>query len=197
MDALPAGLVPDPAAVFDEHHRPDFPEVFRELAARSTGLSTALGRVRLSSVDLTAEPFARITRFRVLLSEVNALQLDAEAVAIEADPKRAPRVAVLRSLLESGRLAVRAAPLGGWAPDFSVFFQGREPRWLLTGHHWFDRSYPHRGPAIASLHGAEGARRAAARHAELWERSHDVGPAVWNILSRARRAAPMAVVSNG
>jgi hypothetical protein len=39
------------------------------------------------------------------------------------------------------------------------------------------------------VHGAVAARLVARRHEELWERAHDVSPAVWNILSKARRAA--------
>ena len=64
---------------------------------------------------------------------------------------------------------------------------------MLSGFHWFERPYPHRGPALASLHVGEAAARAAKRHHELWERAHDVGPTIWSILSKARRAAePLA-----
>ena len=168
MKGFPPGLATDHAAVFDEHHRPDLPQLFAALASDSTHIATALSRIRLSSVDLTSASFASIEGIRVLLAELNALQLDAEAVAVQADPRRAPRVAVLRSMLESGRLEVRAAPLGGWSPDFTVFHSVQGPRWLLTGHHWFDRPFPHRGPAIASIHQGDGAARAAKRYDELW-----------------------------
>jgi hypothetical protein len=42
------------------------------------------------------------------------------------------------------------------------------------------------------VHGEVAAKLAARRHEEAWERAHDVGPAVWNILSKAKRTARVA-----
>ncbi len=163
----------------------------------SVDVAVAVRSVRLSSVDLTQLELSGLESLRVLLAELNAIQLDGEAIAIQADPRKAPRVELLQEMLESGRLEVRAAPLGGWSPDFTVFSEAGGPSAVLTGSHWFDRPYPHRGPALASLHRGDAARLAARRHHELWGSAHDVGPAVWSILSKARRAARPVRASSG
>lgn len=188
MAPLLPGLAPSPAVLLDERARPDFRTVFGALARRSTAIATAVTRVRISTLDLDADEVARVERFRVVIAELNALTLDSEARLIQADPRRSPRVPLLRELLESERLEVRSAPLGGWSPDFSVFSDDTGPVAVVTGFHCFERPYPHRGPALAGLHFEDAARLAADRHAELWERAHDVGPAVWSILSKAERA---------
>jgi hypothetical protein len=89
-------------------------------------------------------------------------------------------------MLESGRLQVRTAPLAGWSPDFTVFSDAAGPSAVLTGFHWFERPYPHRGPALSSLHFADAPRVTSRRHTELWQTARDIGPAVWSILSKAR-----------
>jgi hypothetical protein len=187
MEPILPGLVPSPAYLLDERGRPDFRDVFGSLAARATHVLTAVTHVRLSTVDLRAEHLPALDAMHVLVSEMSAHHLDAEARALLALPKRAPNVRFLASLLEEGRLEVRSAPLGGWAPDFTVFVDEDGPRAVLLGFHAFERPYPHRGPALTSLHGGDAARLAAVRHRELWESAHDVGPAVWGILSRAAR----------
>ena len=96
-------------------------------------------------------------------------------------------------MLEGGRLEVRSAPLGGWSPDFTVFVEEEGPCAVLTGFHAFERPYPHRGPALASLHGGDAARMAALSPQELWDAAHDVGPALWSILARADKRAARAV----
>lgn len=190
MDPIVPALVPSPGALLDERGRPDFRDVFGALASSSTAISTAVTRVRLSTLDLRREELSDVRLFRVLVAQMNALSLDAEARALQSQPRRAPNLEFLTGLLESGRLELRSAPLAGWSPDFTVFFEEERPRAVLTGFHWFERPYPHRGPALAGVHLEEGARLAARRHAELWEVAHDIGPAVWDILTRAlaRRA---------
>lgn len=189
MDPILPGLSAEPAILLDERRRPDFRDVFGALVGRSVDVAIAITRVRLSTVDLTELELGRLESFRVLVAELNAIQLDAEARAIQADPRRAPRADLLCALLESERLEVRSAPLAGWSPDFTVFSDAAGPTAVLSGYHWFERPYPHRGPALAAVHGSAAARLAARRHGELWERAHDVSPAVWSILSKARRAA--------
>ena len=186
MHPILPGLVPAPGALFDERGRPDFRDVFGALALGATDIATAVTRVRLSTVDLTGREMGRVDHFRVLVSEMSALRLDAEARNLEADPKRAPNAELLRDMLESGRLEVRSSPLAGWTPDFSVFSGPGGPTNVLVGLHWFERPYPHRGPALGAVFCEDAARLAARRHEEIWERAHDVGPAVWNILSKAR-----------
>ena len=187
MEPLLPGLAPLPAVLMDERGRPDFRDAFGTLARRSRDIATAVTRVRLSTVDLSRADIGSVASFRVLVAELNALSLDAEARVIRSDPRRASRVGLFRELLEDGRMEVRSAPLAGWSPDFTVFSGDDGPEWVLTGFHWFERPYPHRGPALAALHQGDAARLAARRHLELWDRAHDVGPAIWNILSKADR----------
>jgi len=182
------GLMPAPAYLLDERSRPDFRDVFGVLARSSTEIEAAVTRVRLTTVDLLPEEVAGLRHFRVLLCEMSALRLEGEAHALLHLRRRTPNLRLLLGLLEEGRLEVRAAPLGGWSPDFTVFSGSSGPAAVLTGFHAFERPYPHRGPALATLHGPEAARLAAHRHGELWSEAHDVGPTLWTLLSRAERA---------
>jgi hypothetical protein len=189
MQPILPGLSPSPAVLFDERGRPDFRDVFGALASAASDIATAVTRVRLSTVDLSTRELERVEHFRVLVAEMNALQLDSEARGLQADPRRAPNAERLQGLLESGRLEIRSAPLAGWSPDFTVFSGPGGPTAVLVGFHSFERPYPHRGPALAAVHGEEAARLAARRHEDAWVRAHDVGPAVWSILSKARSRA--------
>jgi hypothetical protein len=193
MEPVIPGLAPAPAVLLEERGRPDFRDVFGALARRSTAIRTAVTRVRLTTVDLRSEELANLERMRVVVSEMNALQLDAEARALVHQPRRAGNVEFWKTLLETGVLEVRSAPLGGWAPDFTVFGNAAGPTAVLAGFHAFERPYPHRGPALASLHGPEGARLAERRHRELWDGAHDIGSVLWNLLSRAQRTASVLV----
>jgi len=186
MGSYPLGITPHPAVLLDDRARPDFRDVFGTLASQSTDIAIAITRVRLSTMNLTESELRSVVHFRVLVAEMNAIQLAAEARGLVNDPARAPRLPLLQRMLESGRLQVRAAPLAGWSPDFTVFADAAGPTAVLTGFHWFERPYPHRGPALSSLHFQEGARVASRRHEELWGTAHDIGPAVWSILSKAQ-----------
>ncbi len=197
MDPILPGLAAEPATFFDERGRPDFRDVFGALTQRSVDIATAVQRVRLSTVDLSAGELARVEHFRVLVAEINALRLDAEARNLQLDPRRAPNAELLRRMLEAGRLEVRSSPLAGWMPDFTVFSDSEGPTAVLVGLHRFERPYPHRGPAFAAVHGGDAARLGARRHAQIWERAHDVGPAIWNILSKARRTAAPSSAAAG
>ena len=181
------GLVPAPAFLFDERGTPNFRDVFGALARGSSEISTAVTRVRLTTVDLQPAEVAELRHFRVLLCELSALRLKGEAHALLHLRRRAPNLRLLIGLLEQGRLEVRAAPLGGWSPDFTVFSGESGPSAVVAGFHSFERPYPHRGPALATLHGPDAARLAARRHEELWEEAHDVGSTLWTLLSRAER----------
>jgi hypothetical protein len=194
---LPTGLAVEPSVLLDERGQPNFRDVFGHFARSSVDIATAVTRVRLGTLDLTSEDLDTVTGFRVLVAELNALHLTAEARGLVNDPDRVPRLSLIRGMLESGRLEVRSAPLGGWSPDFTVFADPAGPTAVLTGFHWFERPYPHRGPAFATLHGAAAARTASRRHLELWEEAHDVGPAIWNIISRASRRTPLMVAGSG
>lgn len=185
MHIFPRGVAPSPGTLLDERSRPDFRDVFGRLAGRSDAVSVAVTRVRITTVDLTREELALVSSLRVLVAELSALRLDGEARALRTEPRRSGNVVHLLEMLESGRLEVRSAPLGGWSPDFTVFASGGAAHSVLTGFHWFERPYPHRGPALASLHAGDAAGLAAERFEDIWSSAHDVGPAVWSILARA------------
>ena len=176
--------------LLDERSRPGFRELFGRLARRSTGLDVALTHLRLSTLDLSERELGRIRRIRLVLAEVSAASLDAEAHAVMHRGTMAANLRRLATLLHIGTIEVRSAPLGGWAPDFSVFRRDEGPFAVLVGPHRFDRGSLHDGPVLASLHGTEEALKAGSRFAEVWTRAHDIRPAIARILDRADRGRP-------
>ena len=162
--------------------------MFGLLARRSTRLDVALTRLRLSTLDLNPEEAAHVERIRLLLAEVSAVSLDVEAYAVLKDPARGASLRMLARLLGQGVIEVRAAPLAGWSPDFTVFGRRNGPRAVLLGFHWLQRPFPHHGPALASLHGPREAALAGRRFDQAWARAHDIRPAILGILRRAREA---------
>ena len=113
--------------LLDDRGRPDFREAYGMLAQRSSGLDVALTRIRLSTLDLSEAELGRMSRIRLLLSEVSAAALDAEAHAVLHRASMASNLRRLLMLLHLGRIDVRSAPLGGWAPDFSIFWDDARP----------------------------------------------------------------------
>lgn len=188
--AHPPPSAPPSSRLLDERSDPDFRRLFGELTREACELQVALTRVRLSGVDLRDRELRSVRAIRLLLGEVNAVVLGAEAAAIQADPGRRANLEVLVRLFREERLEVRSAPLAGWSPDFTVFNGQQGPRSVLVGPHWFSRPFPYRGPAFASLHGPRAARRASVRFEELWKEGHDIGTAVGHILERASRREP-------
>ena len=147
-------------------------------------MDTAILRVRLGAVDLSAQELTGLRRLRLLVAEVNAQTVEGEAYALVMDPVKRENLARILDLLQKGKMEIRSAPLGGWTPDFTVFSEDRGPHSLLIGLHWFHRPFPHRGPAWAASFGAEEAFRAHTRFQELWAGAHDIGPAHPRMLER-------------
>jgi hypothetical protein len=174
--------------LLDERSQPDFRETYGALVSRSSRLDVALTHLRLSTLDLTEEEIGQLTRVRLLLAQVSAVALDAEAHAVLHRSDRAENLRRLAALLQSGRIEVRSAPLAAWSPDFSVFCEDEGPFAVIVGPHRFERGGLG-GPALASLHGPDGAARTLARFEELWAGAHDISPAVGGILVRAERGA--------
>lgn len=185
-DLLTAGL----PQLLDERSDPDFRAVYSLLARRSSGLDAAVSRIRLSGIDLEPEEMATLQRIRVLLTGVNALTLRSEAEAALSDPVKASNLRNLVRLMEEEIIEVRSSPLAGWAPDFSIFRRSGAPWSVLVGLHWFARPFPHGGPALASIHGGEAARRTSGRFERIWRGGHDIGPAILKILQEADRRSP-------
>ncbi len=140
----------------------------------------------MTTLDLSRRELAGLVRLRVVLAMLDAITLDLEASAVMLRPDRRETLRVITGLLATGIIEVRAAPLAGWAPDFSVFRDADGPFAVLLGSHWFQRPYPHRGPALAALHGQAGATLALSRFEDVWRSGHDISPAVLGILERAR-----------
>jgi hypothetical protein len=177
--------------LIDERSRPGFRETYGALVSRAARLDVALTHLRLASLDLSDDEVSGIRRVRLLLAQVSAVALDAEAHAVLHRSDRADNLRRLAALLCAGRIEVRSAPLAAWAPDFSVFVSGAGPFALLVGPHRFELEGIG-GPTLASVHEGVDARRGAMRFEELWANAHDIGPAIARILARAERevAAP-------
>lgn len=178
------GLMTNTTALLDERAAHGFRDRFGRLAAMASEVDVAVTRVRLSLVDLSLAEVGNVRQLRVLLAEVNAVRLAAEAESVLADPSRARNLRLLIRLLGEGRILVRSAPLGGWAPDFSVFRAEGTPFAALIGVHSFLRPTPLPGPLFVSEHGSSCANAAASRFQELWSRAHDVSDPIRQLLSR-------------
>ena len=171
--------------LIDERSPIPFRALFGRFLSSSTELDTAILRVRLSGVDLSARELSGLRRLRILVAEINAKTLEEEAFALFMDPRKRETLDRIQGLLHGGRLELRSAPLAGWSPDFSIFSDPRGPRALFLGLHWMLRPFPHRGPAWLACFGPEEAHRGHQRFEELWENAHEIGPAVLRLLERA------------
>lgn len=176
--------------LLDERGPVGFRETFGHLLAGSRALETAALKIRLAGVDLSAAELAGLERLRIVVAEVNARTVEEEAYALLMDPTKRENLVRILGLLRRGALEIRSAPMGGWSPDFSVFLGPDGPEHLLVGLHWFQRPFPHRGPAWAVRFGAREALQAHLRFARLWERAHDIGPAIQRLLERSVRGGP-------
>jgi len=174
-------------ALFHERDGAGFRRRFRHEAIHSHRVDIAVTRMRLSTIDLSEAELAGLTAIRLVLAELRAVELDAEAHALMARPRARERMRRLERLLDRDLVRVRVAPLAGWSPDFSVFSRGGEPRGVLLGFHAFELPHPFAGPALGAHFGTAEAREALARFEEIWARGHDVAPAVHSIFRRARR----------
>jgi len=177
--------------LLDERSRPDFGDHYLRLLAEAEYVGVAASRIRLAGLQLDPMALASPTSLRVLLVELSGIALAMEAERLAEEPRARRRLAALVDLLDAGRLEVRSSPLGGWAPDFSVFQSRAGAHAALVGPHWLDRPFPHRGPALTSLHTGAEALRIRGRFNELWEDGHGVGDAVRSVLASAlARCAP-------
>lgn len=183
-------------ALFHERHPEGFRLRFRHEATRSRTVDIAVTRIRLSTIDLSREEVRGLHRLRLLLAELRAPELDAEAHALMAQPDARRRMLTLDALLSRNVVQVRVAPLGGWSPDFSVFTGASGPQAVLLGFHAFERPHPYPGPALGAHFGPGEAREARARFEGIWARGHDIAPAVRSIFRRARLDVPGATAAN-
>jgi hypothetical protein len=181
---------PDCPVLLDERSRPDFGAVYGKLAEASARFDVAVRKVRLSGISLGRRELQGPARIRLLLAEINVLTLSAEAESMAAAGEGRRRLSLIRDLLAERVLHLRSAPLGGWDPDFSVFWQAGAGPVVLIGPHWFARPYPHRGPALGSLHRGQGAARVGRRFEALWSDAHPVEHPVRRVMEEALARVP-------
>jgi hypothetical protein len=146
--------------------------------------------VRLSGISLARRELEGPVRIRLLLAEINVLTLSAEAESMATTGDGRQRLRLICRLLAEGVLQLRSAPLGGWDPDFSVFWREAEGPVVVIGPHWFARPYPHRGPALASLHHGRAAARVGRRFEGLWTDAHPVELPVRRVMEEALARVP-------
>ena len=176
-----------PPVVLDERSRAPFRARAGALLTAASRADFAVARIRLAALDLTVEEVTAVRRCRVLLGQLDAATLldTAEVVPTGA----AERLGVLRSFILSGRLEVRAAGLGSWTPDFSVF-RGAAGQAALLGAHYFGAPYAIVGPSFTlELQDPVSVRLIGGRFEELWEGGHDVLPAIGDVVERAHALA--------
>lgn len=177
-------------ALFDEHASEGFLRRFRAELVQSVEVDVAVTRLRLSSIDLSHTELTGLRRIRLLLAELRAPELDAEAHALMARSGTRARLVRLSTLVNHGRVEVRVAPLAGWSPDFTVFRGPDGPRSVLLGFHAFELPHPYPGPALGAHFGEEEARLAGKRYDQAWERGHDVGDAIRGLFRRNATVDP-------
>jgi len=175
--------------LFDERSTPDFRTMYGNLLRDTVRLDVAIRSIRLGGITLQPKEIEGPRRIRVLLSDISVLTISAEAEAMAVTEPGRARLELLVRRLDDGSLGIRSSPLAGWSPDFSLFHDEAGDVKLLMGLHWFVRPYPHRGPALASLHLGEPSARIAERYSRLWEGAYDVAAPLQRILFRALMAA--------
>lgn len=176
---------PPNVRLLDEQTQPSVRQLIGGSLKRSLTADFALTRIRLATLDLAEEEMKGPRRCRVLLG-----QLDAAALLDRASGARGPSIGGLLDWLSSGRLEVRSAGIGGWTPDFSLFETADGSRTALLGAHYFGTAPLSTGPSFTAVMSDPGScARLAVRFEEVWERAHDVAPAIADVLERAERDA--------
>lgn len=169
--------------LFDERGNPPLRARIGQLLATADEAVFAVGRIRLGVLDLAEWELASLQSCRVLLGHLDASTLlDA---ADDDGPTRAPRLGPLLRFAATGRLEVRSAGVGSWSPDFAVVSAAGR-RVGLVGAIYFGRPDLVIGPAL-TVPIVEPAETSllVARFDDLWQRAHDVLPAVRDVLERA------------
>ena len=161
---------------------PSFPSTYRRLLRRADRADVALTRLRIATLRLRASDLRRMQGMRLLLAELTTSAWEVETHRALLDSRRGPLLRTLIARLERGQLQIRAAPLAGWAPDFTVFHRtGKAPRALL-GPHWLESTPGLRGPRFGLYVAGGDAQRVAKRYEVVWSQAYDVGQAVARLL---------------
>jgi hypothetical protein len=174
--------------IIDEHAQPPLRRRLGRLLHDAHYADFAVTRIRIAGIDLDDDEIAGLTRCRVLVAHLNADTLAEAADAGMLRPEHRRNLRVLLRFVDSGRLQLRAAGVGAWVPDFSVFHGDADA--LILGAHYFGRTYPAVGPSFTCITRETAAVRTAARRFEdLWHEGRDVLPAIRGTLELALLAA--------
>ena len=103
-------------------------------------------------------------------------------------------ISVLKVIDKSAALGLGLSPVLRFSPAND---SARGPEYQVPGAPPAKPLKANSGPAFASVHFGDAPRLAARRHQAVWESAHDVGPAVWSILSKAERARRAAIAVAG
>ncbi|MEJ2502592.1 MAG: hypothetical protein P8177_04615 [Gemmatimonadota bacterium] len=177
---------PDVPLLLDERTDPSLRRVIGRLLLGSRTADLALDRVRIAVLDLTEAEMRAPRRCRVLLGRLDASML-LDAVAGNG---RQDSIGGLLNWLASGRLQVRSAGFGAWTPDFSVFEAADGCRTALVGAHYFGSPQLATEPSLTvAVRDPEACAHLGRRFDQVWDRAHDVAPAIADVLERAERDA--------
>jgi hypothetical protein len=173
-----------PLMLLDERTEPPLRQRIGRLMAGAHDAAFALTRVRLAVLDFGDDELGSLRRCRVLLGHLDAsiLHDTSDSVSHRAF---APSFGRLVRFAASGRLEVRSAGLASWTPDFALIDRDGAPTALL-GAIQFGNPELLTGPMFtAAIRDAEAAALLRRRFDDLWEASHDVLPAISQVLQRA------------
>lgn len=174
-----------PARLLDEGSRPDVPAIYRRHLRRSVRADIALTRLRILRLRIPAGDVTALPELRLCVAHPRAAEWEVEVHRALLDPSREKMVRRLVAGLTGGRISIRAAPLGGWSPDFTVFHAPEGPRRGVVGAHWLERPHPERGPILGIEVARAGARALSRRFDEIWSAAYDITPALIGLLGRA------------
>lgn len=194
LRAVPRAHVSAAGALIDEASNPDPRRVLGRLLRRSARFDLAVSRIRLASIDFTAQDLGRVEACRVIVGGFDNRAL-VGAVGAAADvPSHARNLRALRQIIRTGRLELRSPGLWRWDPDFCLAEGPDLATWFPGGAAamvgWLGLS----GPIVCSIPrtaclvaGHRSTRRLKAGFERLWNLGHDI----LGVVSVALDAAPM------
>jgi len=119
--------------VIDEESNPDPRRILGRLLRRSSRFDLAIGRVRLASIDFTADDLRPVERCRVLVGGFDNRALLGAVGAASAVPAHSRNLRSLRVIIATGRLQLRSAGLWRWDPDFCLAAGAGLRGWFPAG----------------------------------------------------------------
>jgi hypothetical protein len=152
-------------------------DVLGSLLASARRAAIAISRIRLRAIDLAAAETGRVVDCRIILGRLDTRGLAGLAAHDQATVRN---LQLVHAFLTSGRVRIHSAGMHDWLPDFSVYEELRDGgAACVVGAHYFRDPPVDAGPALTCvLADATAVRRARLRFDELWERTHDVLPAI-------------------